>query len=153
MKINGQKIDGPAPEVVVIPRGDSELVIKAKPVLDFESFEKINPVPIPPKKMFPGGVESVNVEDPTYKKKLEDWAQQKSDWMILQSLSATEGLEWENVDVSDPKTWKNFREELSQTFTPGEVAKIIEIVMVACGLNQDKIEEATKRFLATQARQ
>jgi len=151
MKIKGQAIDGPQEEVVVIPRGDSEIVFKARAVLNFEPFEKINPMPQPKEKMLPGGERVQNLDDPDYEKKLQEWAQQKSDWMIIKSLSATEGLEWDTVDLAKPDTWGNYRTELETTFTPGECSKIINIVMTACGLNQDKIEEATKRFLAGQA--
>jgi len=151
MKIQGQVVEGPKEEIVVIPRGTTEFVIKAKPVLNFDAFEKLNPIPQPREKMMPGGEKTQNFDDPEYKKALDLWAQQKTDWMILKSLSATEGLEWDTVDMAKPDTWSNYREELEKTFTPGEVSKIITIVMTACGLNQDKIDEATKRFLAGQA--
>jgi hypothetical protein len=150
MKINGKQISGPATEVVVIPRGSEELVIRAQAVLDFADLEKLNPMPQPPFKLLPGGETQQNVEDPDYQKRMLEWAQQKTDWMILKSLSATEGLDWETVQMDDPKTWCNYRKELDTTFTPGEMSKILEAVMTACGLNQSKIEEATKRFLATQ---
>lgn len=150
MKINGKQISGPPTEVVVIPRGTEELVIRAQAVLDFADLEKLNPMPQAPMKLLPGGETQQNVEDPDYQKRIMEWAQQKTDWMILKSLSATEGLDWETVEMDDPKTWSNYRKELDTTFTPGEMAKILEAVMTACGLNQSKIEEATKRFLATQ---
>lgn len=150
MKILGKFISGPTTEVLVIPRGNDEFVIKAQAVLDFTDCEQINPMPQPPMIMRPGGVTQKNVEDPKYLKALETWSQQKTDWMILKSLSATEGLEWETVDISNPATWANYRSELEQTFTASELSMILGIVMTACGLNQAKIEEATKRFLATQ---
>lgn len=153
MKIAGQVIEGPKTEVIVIPRESGDIVFKAQPVLDFEPFEKINPTPNPPETMFPGGRKVQNLEDPNYKKELDNWAQQKTDWMVLKSLEATEGLEWETVDMAKPDTWENFKTELAKTFTPGEQSKIIEIVLIACGLNQSKIDEATKRFLATQAQE
>jgi hypothetical protein len=71
--------------------------------------------------------------------------------MILKSLSATEGLEWEQVDMSKPETWHNYGDELvSSGFSPAEIFAITEAVMTACGLNQKKIDEATERFLAGQ---
>lgn len=151
MKINGKVISGPQTEVVVIPRGNEELVIKAQAVLDFTDHDKLNPQPQPPQKLLPGGETQLNTEDPTYVKRVNEWASQKTDWMILKSLSATEGLTWDTVKADDPKTWSNYRQELSAVFSPAEMAKIIEVVMSACGLNQSKIEEATKRFLAGQA--
>jgi len=148
MQINGKVVQAPSEEVVVIPRGEENIVFKAKAVLDFEAFEKLNPMPEPPEILYPGGVKSLNVEDEGYQKKIDEWAQSKTDWMILKSLEATEGLTWDTVDKSDPQTWGNYRSELASVFTPGEVAKIIEAVMLACGLIQERIDEATKRFLA-----
>lgn len=151
MKINGKTVSGPQTEVVVIPRGEDELVIRAQAVLDFTDLEKLNPQPQPPFKILKGGETQQNVEDVDYLTKISEWAQQKTDWMILKSLSATEDLVWDTVKMDDPTTWKNYRKELEATFTPAELSKILEVVMTACGLNQSKIEEATKRFLATQA--
>jgi hypothetical protein len=150
MKIKGKTISGPSEQLVVIPRDDGNIVIRSRAVLDFEPFMKINPQPEPPKKMFPGGVETSNVEDPDYLKKIAVWASSKTDWMFIKSLEATPDLTWDTVDKSDPKTWSNYRVELESVFTPGEVGKILEVVMTACGLNQDKIDEATKLFLAGQ---
>ena len=73
--------------------------------------------------------------------------------MFLKSLSATEDLEWETVDMSDPDTWGNFAEELDAVFTPAEQSAITDIVMSACGFNQDKIEEATRLFIASQGQE
>lgn len=151
MKINGKDIKGPQTEIVVIPRGSEELVIKAKAIMDYSEHDKINPMPLPPSKLLPGGETQQNTEDPGYLKRISEWAQQKTDWMIIKSLSATEGLTWDTVKMDDPKTWCNYRKELDTTFTPAELGKVLEVVMSACGLNQSKIEEATKRFLATQA--
>jgi len=151
MKINGKVISGPQMEVVVIPRGEDELVIKAQAVLDFSDHDKLNPQPLPPSKLLPGGETQKLVEDPGYLAKVSEWAKQKTDWMIIKSLSATEGLVWDTVKADDPKTWGNYRTELESTFSPAELNKILEVVMTACGLNQSKIEEATKRFLAGQA--
>jgi hypothetical protein len=151
MKINGKQITGPQTEVVVIPRGTEEHVIRAQAVLDFTPLDKLNPMPQPPSKLLPGGETQLIVTDPKYQERLSEWAQQKTDWMIIQSLSATEGLTWDSVKEDDPKTWANYRKELEATFAPAEMNKILEAVMTACGLNQSKIEEATKRFLASRA--
>lgn len=151
MKIKGIKFDGPREEVVVIPRSSGDIVFKARAVMDYSDFDKINPRPEPPIKILPGGVKSQNVEDPVYLKKVSEWAEQKTNWMILQALEATPDLEWETVDKADPKTWGNFRTELEKAgFSQYEIAKIIGCVIDACGLNQSKIDEATDRFLASQ---
>jgi len=150
MKIAGMTIDGPAVETVVIPRGEQDIVFKAKAILDYKDFEAMCPVPQPPEIVKPGGITYKNVEDKKYQEAVGLWAQKKTDWMILKSLSMTEGLEWDTVKMDDPDTWANWKDELNSVFTDGEVAALINTVFDVCGLNQKKIEEATKRFLAGQ---
>lgn len=152
MKINGKKLDGPNIEVVVIPRQSGDLVFRAQAVLDYTDCDKLNPMPQPPKALLPGGRVQENVEDPKYKKAVDDWAVRKFYWMFIKSLEATEGLEWETVDLSKPETWENYKTEMKTAgLSPGEIGRIEMCVTDACGLNQSKIDEATKRFLAGQA--
>lgn len=152
MKILGKKIIGANIEVVVIPRPEGNLVFKAQAVLDYEPFEKMNPLPQAPEIVRPGGVRSRDVEDKGYNEKLNQWAQQKTHWMVLKSLEATSGLEWETVNLSEPSSWVNYQQEMVDSgLAPAEIARIIDCVTIACGLNQKKIDEATQRFLAGQA--
>lgn len=152
MKINGNANLKPHIEIVVIPRGGNDLVFKAQPVTDFDDFLKLCPMPLPPKIVRKGGAVGEDVEDANYKASIEVWATSRTDWMILKSLQATEGLEWETVNMSDCSTWTNYRKELETSGLTGiEVNRIIQAVVDACGLNQKKIDEATARFLAGQA--
>jgi len=153
MKINGKIIEGPKPEVIVIPKSEEEYVFKAMPVLDYEEFEKLCPTPRPPEKVLKGGETQLDVNDKEYSKKLTEWSECKVSWMTITSLKATEGLEWDTVDMSNPETWNNYITELKASFTDAEVQLIINLVYTACGLNQEKIDEATKRFLAGQAQE
>lgn len=154
MKIAGRIFTGPRVETVVLPRQDGDIVIKAKAVLDFDEFEKLCKAPEPPMMMKPGGEQLPLLDDKDYLKKLEAYADKKTNWMMLKSLEATEGLEWETVDFNDPDTWGNYQEELKKAgFSFAEVGTIVRLVSDACGLNQSKIEEATKSFLAGQVDQ
>lgn len=153
MKLKGKKLE-PEIQTIVIPRQGDNLVFRAQSVLDYESFEKICPHPQPPVRMLPGGIESVNTEDPQYDKDLDEWATMKWDWMMLKSLEATEGLEWDTVDMSNPATYSNYKSEMSDAgITPNEIASLQALVTDACGLNQRKIEQATKAFLAGQGQE
>ena len=152
MKIKGKKLDGPSIEVVVIPRQSGDLVFKAEAVLDYTQCDSLNPMPKAPIRLLPGGVRQENVEDPKYQTSVDEWATRKFYWMFITSLRATEGLEWETVKFDDPSTWENYKAEMKQAgLSPGEIARIEMCVTDACGLNQTKIDEATKRFLAGQA--
>lgn len=149
MKVNGRSINGPTEEVVVIPRRDGDLVFKAAPVLSYEDLDKLDPRPNPPIKVYPGGKQVENPEDSGYKTKLSEWSTRRYNYMVLKSLSATEGLEFDTVDLSKPETWGGWRQEMQDAgFSNLEIARIEAIVIDACGLNQIKIDEATKRFLA-----
>ncbi len=151
MKLNGQVIE-PNIETIILPRSNSnDLIFKAQAVLNFEDFEKLCPRPIPPKITRPGGVVAEDIEDSKYKEQISDWAGYKTHWMILNSLSITEGLEWETVDFSDPVTWENYQTEMSDAgLSPADISRIMDGIMSACGLNEEKIEAAQKRFLAGQ---
>lgn len=152
MKINGKNIPKRGIEVAVFPRKEGDIVFKAKPVDSFDDFEKLCPRPLPPKKLFPGGQMVEDVESADFKKALYVYAEKRSNWMIMQSLSATEGLEWETVNMSDSETWKNYIKELEDIgLSTVEMNMLFTIIQTACGLTQDKIDEATDRFLAGQA--
>jgi hypothetical protein len=148
MRYSGKKIEAVC-ETVVIPRAGGNLVFKAKPVTDYKAFEALCPEPKPPVVMLPGGDSRADVNDKSYKFALERHVQRRVDWMILESLSATAELEWETVDRSNPETWGNYVRELETSGLPNaDINRIVNAVMDANGLNQKKVEEATKSFLA-----
>lgn len=151
MKINGKSIEGPKPEVIVIPKGDEQFVFKAMPVLCYDEFLAIYPQPLPMTVTKPGKAPYADVNDKAYLDDIADWVNKKSSWMMIESLKATEGLEWDTVVAEEPETWSNWRSELEKVFTDIEMMYIIEIIQSACGLNQNKISEATEAFLASEA--
>lgn len=154
MKIDGKTIEGPSEEIVVIPRASGDLVFKAKTVLakDYEKFEAICPIPKPPVITRPrGGGTSSDMEDKEYLKALDEWAEQKVAFMFLKSISATENLEWDTVKMAKPETWKNYKTELqAANFSELEMTKLVQCVTDANGMNEEKLIEAKKHFLATQ---
>lgn len=151
MKLNGKKIET-AIEIVVIPRSTGDLVFKAKAISAYDDFNKLCPTPVPPTIKRPGQPESQDTTDPAFKKAMDLWASAHTNWMIIESLKATEGLEWETVIPNDPGTWGNFQNELeSSGLAQNEIIRIVNIVLDANGLNDKKIEAATKAFLASTA--
>src|SRR5262245_7308950 len=107
MKIHGKSYDGPSEVVIVMPHGDEDIIFKAKAVLNFEDFDKIVPIPKPPEIIKRGQGVISNFNDPGYKAAIVARGEQKLSWIMFQSLSATEGLEWDNVDPDNPSTWIN----------------------------------------------
>ena len=148
MKIHGVTIDPPEEKVIVVPRNDKKFVFRAKAVLDFTAFEQICPKPKPRTQMAPGGEKKELFDEPKYLKEVNKWAERRTAWTILTSLSATEGLEWDTVVMSDPDTWMNYEEELRNNFSEIESVMIASTALDACSLTSAHIDEATKSFLA-----
>lgn len=149
MKFHGKKVSGAFEELVVIPRPDGNLVFTARAISDYKAFDKLYPEPKGQVRRYPDGREVEDVESPKYRKAMGDWAEARTHWMILESLKATEGLEWESVDMSKPETWKNYGDEMSAAgLSPAEQGRIVQCVSIANGLDQSKIDEATESFLA-----
>lgn len=150
MKLQGKVLDGPQERVVVFPRQNGDkLVFKFKAVLNSDEFDKICPVPEPPEMILPGGGKKLALDDKTYLKKLEEWSQNKTHYMFLESISATDDLEWETVDLGNPETWKNYQKELEDAgFTESERLVMLRAYSEVQGLDQSKIDEATRSFLA-----
>ena len=155
MKLNGQKPLPPQNERVVLPRinskGDPEdIVFICAPVVDFSVFEELYPEPTPPLKMVPGGGQEQLIKDPVYVSKRRAYSEKRTNWMILKSLEATPGLEWESVEMSDPSTYENYEEELSEFLTPHETNLVIQGVMDANVPNEKRQKEAMERFMSIQ---
>lgn len=154
MKINGEEFNCPNVEVIPFIRNGKEFFLKARAVLDYSDFEKLCPSPTPPEVIRPGGEKFLDINDKEYLKKVNDHSTLKYNWMCLKSLEATEGIEWNLVDMSKPETWNKFEEELkSAFFTDTEIFRIVSAISQAQGLNDIKIQEALKRFLAGQGKE
>lgn len=151
MIYKGINFSGPRQEVLVIPRNGIDVIITADAVYNFAEFDAILSPPKVPLRQKAGSSEVEQMHnDPEYQKKLDKYIAHKSDWIVLKSLQATKELEWETVDLSDPETWANYKTELvSAGFSQLEIMNIISLINRACGLDQDKIDEATKSFLAS----
>lgn len=150
---NVEKVFIPRPSIVVngteVPQ---YLVFNCGVVNDYKEFDKLCPEPKPPGIIKPGGMRDFDYNDGGFLKAREAHQKRRSDWMILQSLKATDQLVWEKVNDLDPDTWHLWKEELAAAhFSEIEIGRILRGVMVANCLDDDRIEEARKHFLATQA--
>jgi hypothetical protein len=151
MKIKGKKIEGANVEIIAIPRGEGEdIILKARAILDMSPFEKMCPPPRPPMRII-DGMNVPNLKDKDYQVQVHKYAEKRMAWMTITSLEATDGLEWEMVDVGDPSTWLLIREELTGAgFSDIEVNRIVAGVVSANALSEAKIEAARERFLLLQ---
>ncbi len=148
MKIKGKKIENANVEIIPIPRGNGpDIIFEARAIQDMEPFEKMCPLPNPPKRKI-NGVDVPQLKDPNYLKALEKRATQRMAWMTITALEATEDLEWEDVKVDDPSTWLQLEPELIKAgFSAVERQRIVAGVVNANALSEAKIEAARERFL------
>jgi hypothetical protein len=151
MRIKGKLIGAPKPRLCVIERGDEQFVFTINAVLDYSAFDKLCPTPKPPKVMKPGGSVSEDPMNGSYLKKLQDYSEQKTHWLIINALKETEGLIWDKVDEDDPDTWKFYLDELKEGgLTEGEVAHLINQAYLCNSLDESKMDEARERFIRSQ---
>lgn len=148
MKVDGQEIEPLKIHYVAIPRDKGDIIFKAEPVIDYIEFDELCPKPEPPEVLKPGNIRFKDPNNPEYKKRLDEWAERRSLWMILKSLEPS-NITWDTVNMSDPSTWIKYQDEMDASgLSKLESSKILDMVINACGLNQDRIDEATERFLA-----
>ena len=149
MKLFGHQIKAPNIETLVIPRADFDIVFKAQAVMDMTALEALCPLPVPPKVMRPGKGFEPDTTDPDYVMELQNWAEKKLAWLIIESLKVTEGLTWDKVDPNNSNTWTSWQKELKEAFfTDQEIQKVIDLVLTTNGISEKKMEEARARFLS-----
>ena len=82
---------------------------------------------------------------------MQEYGTRRHNYMCLQSLSATDGLTWDTVEFDKPETWANWEKELQEVgFTTFDINRVIGGIYEANGLDDNKVEEARQRFLASQ---
>lgn len=152
MKLNGKTLSEINTEILVFPRGSGDIVLKFAAVLDLDEFDKLVPDPKPPIITRPKeGTSEPDFADKDYQKKKQERYKKYTTWLSLKTLSATEGLVWDTIDINKPETWDNFENELkSAGFNNSERVRIINTVFEINSLSDDKMEKAKLRFFAQQ---
>lgn len=152
MKIKGKSITAPNVSILVIPRdNDGDIVFKAQAVLDMDVFETLCPEPKPPTIIHRERGKEFDYRDKNYLKAQEQHGELRMAYMVLESLKATEDLEWETVKSDDPSTWLGYKDELKASgFNHIEIGRIVNLVFDANSLNEAKYKEARDRFTLSQ---
>jgi hypothetical protein len=144
----------PEPMVVVIPKGEQKFVFKCAPVMDFTEFEVLCPRPKPPIISRPGQQDVADITDKAYRAAMDTRGEKRFAYMVVKSMSATEGLEWDTVKLNDSSTWTNYHSDLiGAGFSDVEISKIVEKVVLISGFSEEMIEQATASFLVSQAQE
>lgn len=148
MKIQGKKLEGRNVQIIPIIRESGNVYFTAQAIKNYDDFDKLVPMPTPPQILRPGGIKEVNLQDPDYIARMNEYGQMKTDYTVLSSLADTPDLEWEKVDMSDPKTWALYREELLESgLNELEIGRIVNGVLRANSLDESVIEQARQDFL------
>lgn len=136
---------------VVIPREQRDLVFKFATVADYTEFETMCPRPVPPNKIFPGGKTEPRMDDPAYMAACQTHIDRHAAWLFLKSISATSFIKWDTVDMLKPETWVDYEKELLDFgFAKAEIQRLVIAAWQANGLDNEKIDAATKSFLASE---
>jgi hypothetical protein len=153
MKIHGQELGRPNVETLVFPRADDkEIVFKLQSILDMEVYEEQYPSPNPPLVRRKGeSAAKPDYDDKKYQAKMTEYGKMKSHWMLLKSLEATEGIEWEQVKPNEPQTWQLIEKELKDSgLNQIEVMRLYQAMMRVNSLDEDYLQEARDRFFESQ---
>lgn len=135
--------------LLVLPRGDREIVFRAKGLPDMAEFEALCPNPKPPGKFTKDGW-IPNLNDPTYQQILGEWAKKRLGYMVVKSLARSE-IEWDLVKENDPRTWARWEEDLKNGgLTQVECNRVLALVLEANALDDAKLQRAREVFLRGQ---
>lgn len=152
MKIGGIEVNGPAEEVLVLPRSNGDIVFKARAVLDMSEFHELCPPPVPPKMITRDGTKE-NTDAPAYRQENLRHANLRFAYIAIKSLEPSE-IEWTTIDPDKPQTWLNWENELREAgFSGVEIQRITVLVMQANALDENKLKMARETFLRGQAAQ
>jgi hypothetical protein len=152
MKIGGIEITGelaePNEEVLVLPRRKTQIVITARALPNMEDFDKRVPAPEPPKNFVKGKNWVPNLEDPTYKQRVELYSKMRVAYFAVASL---QDIEWTSVDIDNPSTWINWEQEFKGVgFTQHECNLILQLCFSVNQLDEQKLEQARALFVLGQ---
>lgn len=132
--------------VLVLPRGDDNIVFRARGLMDMEPFNAQCPQPKPPGKLTRDGWIPSN-DDPTYQEVTEQWAKKRLGYIVAHSLEPSE-IEWDKVKLNDPRTWPDWEDDLREGgFSDMECSRILALVMEANSLDEEKLKKAREVFL------
>lgn len=150
MLIDGQKVNIPFKRTIKFPRVEGDIIFTAVAVPCSDEFDGFCPSPEPPSiKDVKGNLVRIDFDDATYKKQVRAWHISRFDHQVIKSL---ENVQWETVDLKDPKTWGNWRKECVELgLSDTEVISLLNQVIETHQPSNELIEQMRSDFLATQA--
>jgi len=148
MKIGG--IDPstlPVEEVLVLPRGDQNLIFRATGLKDMEGFKRLCPEPEPPKKLIKGGATVADLDDKGYQEAVANYHKYRIAFIVVNSLVPSQ-IEWDTVNLDNPVSWTNWETDLKAAgLSEIECSRVLALVLEANCLDEAKLRKARELFL------
>lgn len=139
----------PTEVMLVLPRGETQVVFRATGISDYDEFNALCPEPTPPGRLTPEGYEP-DPNNMDYQSVVAAHNAKRNAWMAITSLKPS-NIEWDTVNPAKPSTWKNWREDLKNAgFNQVERSRIMNLVWEANCLDEDKLIAARAVFVAGQ---
>jgi len=149
MKVGGIEVVPAPEEVLVLPRGDERLVFKAKPVKDWDRFNKLVPEVIIPVGYVKGEKKQLT-NDKDYISQRSRRNDLMTAYMMLESLKPS-NIEWDSVIDDEPGTWLKYEDDLRNAgLSNVEINLVISLVFEANQLDEKKLKAARDSFLRGQ---
>ena len=139
-------------EILVLPRGESQIVFKATGLPDLESFNRTCPEPTPPNKLTKDGPVP-DTDDENYRTDLVGYLNLRTAYIVVHSL-APSLIEWDTVNVDNPSTLTNWETDLKEAgLNHVEINRVRQLAWEANCLDESKLEKARLNFVRGQAKQ
>ncbi len=147
MKING--VDPktlPTEDFLVLPRGDQNLVFRAKAIPDMSAFNAQVSEPKPKMRMTADGSEADLTESGYLKDSLE-YNKRRLAFLVVNSLEPSK-IEWDTVKMDIPGTWALWEDDMKNAgLSQVECNLILRLVMEVNSLDESKMKKAREVFL------
>ena len=152
MKIGGVDPKTLCNEVLlVLPRGETDLVFRARGLKDMTKFNDLCPQPKVPTKLTRDGQVPMP-EDVSYREMIDQWTKKRLGYIVVHSLEPSD-IEWDTVKTDDPRSWTKWEEDLrGGGLSEIECSRILATVMEANALDEAKLRKAREVFLLGQVR-
>jgi len=136
----------PNEEVLVLPRGDQQIVFRARGLANMDEFDAMCTEPKVPVRMTPDGIVE-NRNEPNYKSVMLEYAKRRIAYIIVKSLEPSQ-IEWETVDMSVPGSFANWESDLLNAgLNKFECNRVLNLCFEANSLDEGKIKKAREVFL------
>ena len=136
----------PNEDILVLPRGEGRLVLRARAIPDSDEFRTLVPEPKAPGKFTKDGW-TPDTDNASYKSVMAEYNKRYLAWLVIKSLEPSQ-IEWDSVDDSNPGTWVNWETDLKNNgFNQAECNLVLGLVMGTNSLDESKLKKARELFL------